>query len=391
MNNAQNNINLSYGNDGINNTALDLFVNKSYLEGYNGSISFSSTSTDEPDIAYFMSIEGWEFVTWNFQPNAKRLSALMATDIGSYVHVFWEGHKIHFSISCEDIKDGLETKEVCEKLFPKTVLKQNPEEVPLSFWSLASNGARSNRKKVNPLLWKDIEANYTKETASKLDTLRQTSPPILGGRLILWHGPPGTGKSSALRNLIHEWLPWCDASYVLDAENFFGNANYMTSVLLNDDPDDFMYDDDYEYMDELDLQCSYVLQGSDRWNLLIVEDADEFLRSDAKERTGQSLSRLLNLSDGLIGQGLNFLVLITTNEEIGNIHTAVAREGRCMAKIHFSPFTHSEAQDWLGDNRDLLKAKPGVHNYSLASLYDLLREHRQITAEAPTQSYGTYL
>ena len=41
----------------------------------------------------------------------------------------------------------------------------------------------------------------------------------------------------------------------------------------------------------------------ERWRLLLLEDCDELIRGEAKQSTGQALSRLLNLTDGLLGQG----------------------------------------------------------------------------------------
>jgi hypothetical protein len=84
-----------------------------------------------------------------------------------------------------------------------------------------------------------------------------------------------------------------------------------------------------------------------RSRLLILEDTGELLALDAKIRTGQGLSRLLNVVDGLIGQGLRFLVLVTTNETLGSLHPAVSRPGRCLAEIEFTPFPPSEADAWL--------------------------------------------
>ena len=52
------------------------------------------------------------------------------------------------------------------------------------------------------------------------------------------------------------------------------------------------------------------------WRLLILEDTGELLAADAKYQTGQGLSRLLNVVDGLIGQGLRVIVLVTTNEPL---------------------------------------------------------------------------
>ena len=65
------------------------------------------------------------------------------------------------------------------------------------------------------------------------------------------------------------------------------------------------------------------------------EDADELLRADAKRATGQSLSRLLNVADGFIGQGVNAIVHITANEPLGRLHPAVVRPGRCLAEVEF--------------------------------------------------------
>lgn len=63
--------------------------------------------------------------------------------------------------------------------------------------------------------------------------------------------------------------------------------------------------------------------------------------------TGQRLSRLLNVVDGLIGQGLRVLVLVTTNEPLGSLHPAVTRPGRCAAQIEFAAFSSEEADAWL--------------------------------------------
>jgi hypothetical protein len=84
-----------------------------------------------------------------------------------------------------------------------------------------------------------------------------------------------------------------------------------------------------------------------RWRLLVLEDTGELLAADAKQQTGQGLSRLLNVVDGLIGRALRVLVLVTTNEPLQVLHPAVARPGRCAAKIEFRPFGAEEATRWL--------------------------------------------
>ena len=72
--------------------------------------------------------------------------------------------------------------------------------------------------------------------------------------------------------------------------------------------------------------------------MLVLEDCDELIRADAKRGAGQALSRLLNLTDGVVGQGLDVLVCLTTNEDLHRLHPAITRPGRCLAEIFVGEF-----------------------------------------------------
>ena len=89
---------------------------------------------------------------------------------------------------------------------------------------------------------------------------------------------------------------------------------------------------------------------------------------------GQGLSRLLNLTDGLLGAGRACILLVTTNEPIGRMHPAVRRPGRCWASIDFGPFEPDEATAWLALNDvDRTVTRPAT----LAELY-AIAEDREI-------------
>ena len=88
----------------------------------------------------------------------------------------------------------------------------------------------------------------------------------------------------------------------------------------------------------------------------------------AKHTAGQALSRLLNLTDGLLGQGRNVLVGVTTNEDLERLHPAVVRPGRCLARIEVGPLTLTESVDWLGTSEGV--SREGA---TLAELYALRR------------------
>ena len=121
---------------------------------------------------------------------------------------------------------------------------------------------------------------------------------------------------------------------------------------------------------------------------MVLEDCDELIRADAKQSSGQALGRLLNLTDGLVGQGLEVLVCITTNEELGRLHPAVIRPGRCLAHIHIGRLSQTEATAWLGPDSDVHIGAEGV---TLAELYALRGDFDQVENPLELQPSGQYL
>jgi hypothetical protein len=200
-----------------------------------------------------------------------------------------------------------------------------PGRIPVTFWYSNCGNANRVRRSLDAPAWSDARVNYAARTRAALEPLiREPRDVIARGRLLLFHGQPGTGKTSALRTLARENRGKISLEYVLDPEAMFGReAGYFMEVVFYEDDDN----------------------GATR--VLVLEDCDELLSADAKDRSGQGLARLLNLVDGFIGQGLDLAVLITTNEPLSVFHPAVSRPGRCGAAIEFEPFTSDEAASWL--------------------------------------------
>jgi Domain of unknown function (DUF5925) len=240
-------------------------------------------------------------------------------------------------------------------------------DVPVAFWTYTPNGPMPSFRPIAVPEWDEIRDNYSERTRAGLDAIMHGFRPAHGGQLILWHGEAGTGKTFALRALAWEWREWCQLHYIVDPDTFFGErADYLMGVLMQPPGmtmglhavggygfqrvvmHHFSGDDELE-LDELedDGDGADGQAAAKHWRLLVLEDTGELLTPDAKSIIGQGLSRFLNVVDGLIGQGLRVLVLVTTNEEIRTLHPAVARPGRCAANISFRPLEPDEASAWL--------------------------------------------
>ncbi len=129
-----------------------------------------------------------------------------------------------------------------------------------------------------------------------------------------------------------------------------------------------------------------------RWRLLVLEDCDEIVRSEAQPGAGQALSRLLNLTDGLLGQGRNILICITTNEDVSRFHPASVRPGRCLKQIEVGPLSPQEAAAWLGIDPSEGSARSSAWSKpaTLADLYAVQGGYRPSPAE-PDPPIGQYL
>ena len=210
------------------------------------------------------------------------------------------------------------------------------DQVRVGIWRRAHLGGGIRRVRTLQMPgWSNIADNYPAKTRHALDALMALRSPSGSGRLILWHGEPGTGKTSAVMALLRSWSDWCEGQVISDPERMFEDPDYLLEVLSS--PDTAAPG----HAPDSDAQHG-------RWKLIVAEDADEYLRSDARQRSGPALGRLLNATDGILGRGTKALTLLTTNDDVGRLHPAVTRPGRCRALVEFVRFSPAGASAWLG-------------------------------------------
>ncbi len=153
--------------------------------------------------------------------------------------------------------------------------------------------------------------------------------------ILLLIGPPGTGKTTFIRGLLHHTKQSAIVTY---------DANILSK--------------------------DYVFAGfieGDR-SIMVIEDADNFL-GNRSEGNGM-MHKFLNVGDGLVSTKNKKLIFSTNLPSIKDIDPALIRPGRCFDIVNFEPLTNEQANvlsTKLGVNRTDLNGD----SYSIAEIFNM--------------------
>ncbi len=221
-----------------------------------------------------------------------------------------------------------------------------------------AEGCVSIRTRFTPCPSMDaLRGNYAATTAAALARLADDPAPWEPGKILIWNGPSGTGKTHALRALLMAWQDRFDFYVVNDPVAFAATPSYYLDIHSRSGVD---IDEEEGYTEAEDAK------GEDRPKLFVFEDAADLVRVESRAERGDAMGKFLNLTDGLFGQGRRDLFLISFNEELAEIDPAFLRPGRCRGIIGFPALSRDESNAWM-ERHDLTPAAAG--DMTLAELY----------------------
>lgn len=184
--------------------------------------------------------------------------------------------------------------------------------------------------------------------------------------LTLFHGKPGTGKTTYIRHLLRKLKE-------IDKEN---NILYFPPTMV----------DSITEPSFINFISEWVSDSKGK-NYLLIEDAEPLLESRDQSRN-IGITNLLNLTDGLLNDILSIQIIATFNTDLSNIDDALLRPERLIARKEFDKLSIEDAKILAEalEMKDIVIDK----EMSLADFYSIKKESKTIThnIESKTNKIG---
>ena len=169
--------------------------------------------------------------------------------------------------------------------------------------------------------------------------------------VLILQGPPGAGKTRLVRKILAD---------MSRRESNAGGGGYDAKATA-------LYTGDEKTLESDEVFARFVV-GEER--AFVVEDADHMLRPRADGN--DNLHRFLAVADGIVRAGGRKVMFSTNLPNVADIDEALARPGRCFARVVFKDLSPAEAKaladrlcPGLGSQDELWSGKA----FSVAQVY----------------------
>lgn len=278
---------------------------------------------------------------WSIQEKLTWQMLLLRFDEGVYVLALGDGRNCG-EVIAPSAEAALAThRELCE------VLASDPARKQPAFYMLRYDYGDFEADPIENLpesVDEDfLRLCYGDDIVAWIAKFSETTVERAGG-LTIFEGPPGTGKTSLLTQMIRE-LEKTHVFYVLPVAR--------DGALSSPELVPFWQRQNARY--------------ADRVKVIVMEDAERLLwRRDGDNR--EAVSSLLNIADGLMGRMLRLHVICSVNARMADLDPAVLRPGRLMNHRRFNLLSRATAERIASTRKTAFRSHSDVAEYTLADV-----------------------
>lgn len=195
---------------------------------------------------------------------------------------------------------------------------KKPALPPNNVYTVAyENGFYLNKLPTKDFSELDILKNYNDDFVTENEIIKKFVEAENESGLMILHGDKGTGKSTYIRHLISS-NPEKKFVYIpANLVNMLSQPNFSSFLMTLQD------------------------------HIIILEDCEEAIKDRKANGSPAAVSLLLNLTDGLLSDGLGLKFICTFNDDVKNIDSALLRRGRLISKYEFKPLDTDKANALL--------------------------------------------
>ena len=294
---------------------------------------------------------------WTDAESSRWLQLVLRLDESTFIHV-QNYHYKQVRIFTDTAEKAAALQKEIRALLPKPV--KTPDEPWFYMLRKTTDGFSVDKvaNKSPALDEESLHICYGDDSAAWVDELAKNTIAKSGGITIL-DGPPGTGKSTLIAELMRR-LYKTHVFYVLPVGQH--------GVLSDPELVTFWQEQNGSHPNEV--------------KVIIMEDAEKILfqrRSDNNE----SVSALLNIADGLMGQMLRVHVLCTLNHGMDQLDPAILRPGRLRSYRYVGLLTRANAEKLAAKLKLPFVADSSRAHYTLAEVF-----HGKVYKSKVTKTMG---